>query len=159
MANNKHHYLVEAYPNGWALGRCKWCRKVKPMRNWPVHDAWGKVLPTTAKAKRDFLRSLNITIHASNWEPEEKIAIINSVKQIGIQKTAKKYELAASTVGLWAKGLSPNAPNATKYSPKFKEKMIIEYQKEPNFYKLSKKTGIPRATIQNWVKNTPEVLN
>ena len=159
MAEKKHHYIIEEHSDGWALGRCKWCNKIKPLRNWPIHNGNGQVKPTTAKAKRDFLRSLNIVIHASHWEPEEKDEILRSVQRIRIQKTAKKFGIAPSTVGLWAKGLSPNAHNATKYSPEFKEKMIIEYKKEPNFYKLSKKTGIPRATIQNWVKNTPEVLN
>ena len=153
----KHHYLIETYPNGWALGRCKWCNKIKPFRNWPIHDVNGTVKPTTAKAKRDFLRSINIKVYESHWEPEEKDAIKQSVRLIGIHQTAKKFGLSVSTVGLWAKGLSPYAHNVTKYSPEFKEKMVKEYQNDPNFYKLAKKTGIPRATIQSWVKKSPKV--
>ena len=155
----KHHYIIETYPDGWAFGRCKWCKCIKPFRNWPSHDINGRVIPTTARDKRNFLRSINIKIYKNHWEPDEKDEIKQSVRRIGIHQTAKKFGLAPSTVGLWAKGLSPHAHNVSKYTPEFKEKMVVEYKKEPNFYKLAKKTGIPRATIQSWVKKALKVQN
>lgn len=150
--NCKHHYILTNYPDGWALGRCKWCKSVEPFRQYPQYNYLNQVVQTTAEEKRKFLSSIGISIHSSRWEPSEKENLISSVRKIGIHKTAKKFGLSVSTIGLWAKGLSPYKAYSDKYSKEFKLKCIGEYERHQNFYGVAKRMGIPRSTLQRWVK-------
>jgi transposase-like protein len=150
--NKKHHYILTNYPNGWALGRCKWCKVVEPFRQYPQHNSFRQVVPTTLAEKRRFLSSIGITIHSSRWDVSEKEALINSVRKIGIHQTAKKFDVSPSAVGNWAKGLSPYKANSDKYSKEFKLRCVGEYERHQNFYGVAKKMGIPRSTLQRWVK-------
>ena len=151
MGERKHHYILTDYPNGWSLGKCKWCQKVEPFRQYPLHNSLSQVIPITSEEKRKFLTSLGITIHSSRGDEGEKEKLINSVKKIGINKTAKKFGISCSTLGLWAKGLSPNKPYSIKYSYDFKIRCVNEYKKKKNFYGVAKELNIPRSTLQKWV--------
>ena len=116
------------YPDGWALGRCKWCKRIEPFRQYPLHNSYNQVIDPTLAEKRKFLSS------------------------IGINQTAKKFGLSPSTVGKWSKGLSPNKSYSDKYSKEFKLKCVDEYERKQNFYGVAKEMGIPRSTLQRWVK-------
>ena len=148
----KHHYILTDYPDGWALGRCKWCKRIEPFRQYPLHNSYNQVIEATLAEKRKFLSSIGITIHSSRWHDSEKLELINSVKRIGINQTAKKFGLSPSTVGKWSKGLSPNKSYSDKYSKEFKLKCVDEYERKQNFYGVAKEMGIPRSTLQRWVK-------
>ena len=148
----RHHYVLTDYPDGWTLGRCKWCKRIEPFRQYPLHNSYNQVIEATLAEKRKFLSSIGITIHSSRWHDSEKLELINSVKRIGINQTAKKFGVSPSAVGKWAKGLSPNKPYSEKYSKEFKLKCIGEYERKQNFYGVAKEMGIPRSTLQKWVK-------
>ena len=152
VMGRKHHYILTDYPDGWALGRCKWCGRVEPFRQYPLHNSYNQVVEVTLAEKRRFLSSIGITIHSSRWHDSEKVALINSVKRIGINQTAKKFGVSPSAVGKWAKGLSPNKAYSDNYSKEFKLKCIDEYERKQNFYGVAKEMGIPRSTLQRWVK-------
>ena len=153
----RHHYILTNYPSGWALGECKWCKKIEPFRQYPQHNAHNQVIPTSLEEKRKFLISIGKRIHSSRWEKGEKEQIIESVKIIGINKTAKKFGLPTSTVGIWAKGKSPIKPVSQMYSDDFKLKCVNEYRKKKNFYRVAKELEIPRSTLQKWVAKYNEV--
>ena len=148
----KHHYILTDYPDGWALGRCKWCKRIEPFRQYPLHNSYNQVIDPTLAEKRKFLSSIGITIHSSRWHDSEKLELINSVKRIGINQTAKKFGLSPSTVGKWSKGLSPNKSYSDKYSKEFKLKCVDEYKRKQNFYGVAKQMGIHRSTLQRSVK-------
>ena len=102
-----HRYQVQSHSGGWALGRCKWCRRIEPFRDSSIGYVKGKqILPTSAE-KRRFLRSLNIPVSRNRWDDSEVQTLIDSVKEIGMNQTAKQYEIPVSTLHLWTKGLSP----------------------------------------------------
>ena len=77
------------------------------------------------------------------------------VMQYGVNITADKLKIPRSTVGLGAKGLS-NKPtwafNRSKYSKEFKIEVAEYAIRAKNYYYTSKKYGIARSNIQNWVK-------
>jgi len=77
------------------------------------------------------------------------------VMKYGVNITADKLKIPRSTVGLWAKGLS-NKPtwafNRSKYSKEFKTEVAEYAIRAKNYYYTAKKYGIPRSSIQNWVR-------
>ena len=149
-----HRYQVQSHSGGWALGRCKWCRRTEPFRDSSIGYVKGKqILPTSAE-KRRFLRSLDIPVSRNRWDDSEVQTLIDSVKEIGMNQTAKQYEIPVSTLHLWTKGLSPFSYNPTKYTKEFKSKVISAYEKRKNFRGVAKDFGIPRSTLQRWVKQS-----
>ena len=118
VMGRKHHYILTDYPDGWALGRCKWCGRVEPFRQYPLHNSYNQVIEATLAEKRKFLSSIGITIHSSRWHDSEKLELINSVKRIGINQTAKKFGLGRQILEGFLEERSGVVPN-TKWKKKF----------------------------------------
>ena len=152
-AKYPHYYQVQSHSGGWALGRCKWCKRIEPLRDYPKLDLHGQqILPTSAD-KRKFLRSLSIPVSRKRWDESEVEALIDSVQKVGINKTAKLFDIPTSTLHLWMKEHSPFPSYSKKYTKEFKMKAVSAYEKRKNFYGVAKDFGIPRATLQKWVKD------
>ena len=156
VSNCKHHYIVDS-PNGtWAVAVCKKCSMKTAFRNsldWDIHK---RVLEKNYLTKFEFLESQNISFNEL-IPSDKKEWILPYVKKYGIQGTARKLKLPASSVGLWAKGKSCKEKNADKYSPSFKKKVLKKIEDNLPHYRIAKELGIPRTTVQSWandMKNT-----
>tara|TARA_Y100000310_G_scaffold321555_1_gene379358 strand:+ start:81 stop:545 length:465 start_codon:yes stop_codon:yes gene_type:complete len=150
---HRHKYVMGPTKNGWSYAMCKYCKGTDIFRVY-IDRSWsGYSSPPTFADKREALRFQGHTITKKYWGDGEKDKILNSVKEIGINATAKKMNLPASTVGLWTKGTSKNPRNKDKYTDLFREYAIKEYKKYKNFRKVSLLLQIPRSTLQSWVKN------
>ena len=148
----KHHYVLEQPKDGWSFARCKWCHRINAFKE----DYKSKPEPTTLAEKRDFLRSAGKTVSHHHWSPEERAKVIASIKTIGINKTAKKFNMPVSTVGKWGKGLSCNQSNRTKYQEEFRKKAVAVALKTKNIRRTAINLGVTRSALQIWIKKYGE---
>ena len=148
----KHHYVLDQSKDGWALAQCKWCKRINAFQNqYKSHPD-----PTTLAEKRDFLRSAGKVVSSNHWTPIARDKVIASIKTIGINKTAKKFNMPVSTVGAWGKGLSCNKSNRTKYQEDFKRKAVATALKTKNIRRTAINLDIPRSALQIWIKKYGE---
>ena len=148
----KHHYVLDQSKDGWALAQCKWCKRINAFQNqYKSHPD-----PTTLAEKRDSLRSAGKVVSSNHWTPIERDKVIASIKTIGINKTAKKFNMPVSTVGAWGKGLSCNKSNRTKYQEDFKKKAVATALKTKNIRRTAINLDIPRSALQIWIKKYGE---
>ena len=151
---HKHHFILEEkIIDGWTLARCKWCSKIDAYRCYydtKLHGSSASV-PTLAD-KRAFMRSQGLAVPPSFWDKEEKTAVIKSVTKIGVTSTARKFGIPTSTVGLWAKGLSPKSFKGYKYTIEFKKKVAAYAELTNNNRRTAKLFDITRGSVQKWRK-------
>ena len=148
----KHHYVLNQSKDGWTLARCKWCKRINAFKE----SYTSKPELTTLAEKRDFLRSAGKVVSSNHWTPIERDKVIASIKTIGINKTAKKFNMPVSTVGAWGKGLSCNKSNRTKYQEDFKKKAVATALKTKNIRRTAINLDIPRSALQIWIKKYGE---
>ena len=134
-----HHWILERPELSWSLGRCKACKTVDA---FPNHPKASDVI-----SKREFLQLNNV---AKPYTESEKMPVIKHALLNSIQEASKEFNIPTSTIGNWMKGKNP--ANKDKYSMAYKKKVVKEYQEKENFYQLAKDTGVPRSTLQLWVK-------
>lgn len=102
------------------------------------------------------MRSAGKVVSSNHWTPIERDKVIASIKTIGINKTAKKFNMPVSTVGAWGKGLSCNKSNRTKYQEDFKKKAVATALKTKNIRRTAINLDIPRSALQIWIKKYGE---
>lgn len=137
----KHtHYWILGEPReSWSLGRCKYCRAVDA---FPNHSDAHNLI-----SKREFLRSHGVS---KPYSDQEKLPVVEYALQYSISRASKQFKLPISTIHNWVRG--ENLANKDKYTTEFKVEIVREYEKTNNFYKTARKTGVPRSTLQVWVK-------
>ena len=138
--------------------RCLMCGRVTYIKNHSGYDLasrrkkkeeWEKTKGYWSPAK---VRSRAVS--RGNRERKRK-KVRAMVMEYGVNITADKLKIPRSTVGLWAIGLSTKptwACNRSKYSKEFKIEVAEYAIRAKNYYYTSKKYGIARSNIQNWVK-------
>ena len=137
--NHSHYWILGAPRESWSLARCKYCKSVDAFPNH--YDAHNLI------SKREFLRSYGVS---KPYSDEEKLPVIKFALEYSISGASKKFKFPVSTIHNWVRG--ENLANKDKYTTEFKIKIVKEYEKTSNFYKTARKTGVPRSTLQVWVK-------
>lgn len=137
--NHRHYWILGEPHKSWSLGRCKYCKIIDA---FPNHLQASELI-----SKRDFLRGQGIS---KPYSEEEKIPVIQYAIQFSIARASKQFKLPISTIHNWIRG--KNLANKDKYTQKFKLEIVNEYKKTNNFYKTARETGVPRSTLQVWVK-------
>ena len=146
-----HYYIIEPAKKEWSRARCKWCKATELFHNEPkIKNFGGKAEEATSVAKREFLRSNNITVTDKYWDEGEKEKVLLSVQRIGIRATAKAMDLPASTVALWGKGKSPFV---YKYPYEFQKKAVRMALSTKNVRRTAINLSISRSALQYWIKN------
>jgi len=148
-----HHFILSSkIINGWSLARCKRCLSRDAFNIDYRLDSKGIAVSPSSKEKRQFLRSQGVPLTNKYWTDADRNEIISSVSTIGINATARKYEIPKSTVGLWAKGLSPNVFNRYKYTNLFKKTVALYAKTINNNRRTAKMFEVPRSSVQVWRK-------
>ena len=146
-----HYYIIEPAKKEWSRARCKWCKATELFHNEPqIKNFRGKVEESASAAKREFLRSNNITVTDKYWDEGEKEKVLLSVERIGIRATAKAMNLPVSTVALWGKGKSPFV---SKYPYEFQKKAVRMALSTKNVKRTAINLNISRSALQFWIKN------
>lgn len=148
------HYFVLSLRSidGWFLARCKRCLCRDAFHSDYRVDAKGQAVTPSIHEKRQFLRSQGIALTSKYWTDEDRNMIISSVSAIGVNATARKYDMSNSTVSLWAKGLSPNVSNKLKYTNLFRKKVALHAETIDNNKRTAKIFNVPRSSVQVWRK-------
>ena len=146
-----HHYIISPkIINSWSLAKCRKCLTIEAFKNDYNVSYRGQTIPVSFAEKRDFLHSQGIRVSSRHWSEEEKTQVIVSVSEIGVNATAKKFRMAPSTVGLWAKGKSPHQFKGNKYTVEFRKKVARYAEKSDNNYGTAKRFQVTRGAVQNW---------
>ena len=149
----QHHFVLSSrIIDGWSLAKCKRCSCRDAFNSDYRLDSGGKAVIPSSKEKRRFLRSQRVSVTSKHWTDEDRNEIISSVSIIGVNATARKYDIATSTVSLWAKGLSPNVFNKHKYTNLFKETVALYAKTINNNRRTAKIFNVPRSSVQVWRK-------
>lgn len=147
----RHYYKISSTTaRGWSLAKCKKCYVIDAFKNYYHVTKKGTVVYPSFAEKRDFLHSQGIRVTKRHWSEQEQEQVVRSVSQIGVNATAKKFRMAVSTVGLWAKGKSPKQYKGNKYTLDFKKEVAQYAETSDNNYGAAKKFRVTRGAVQNW---------
>ena len=148
-----HYYVIDRQVvEGWSLARCKWCMCRDAFRSYFDVDSHGQTIRPTLAEKRAFLRSQGVTVTQKQWSKEERLQVVLSVSRIGVNATARKFNMPPSTVCLWAKGKSPNFFKGTQYPLSFKKEVASYAHSIDNNKKTARTFNVSRGAVQAWRK-------